>query len=555
MYRNPICIFFFLFLITDFCNAQTVSLNTENPSLYQVLEFTLSAKQIKFVNPFTEGSFIVEIISPDGNHINIEGFCDDQSGKIFRARYMPAIIGEHTYKAIFNSGKKKTIMQGRFVSVKGDAKGPVKVDPEHPWHMIYAGTGEHFFWNSATCYWILGWKDEGVNREIIDRYARYGINRIRVGINARQDDGSRWSEPLVKESPGFTFKLNPWVAKRPDDLDNPGFDITRFNVEHWQKLDRLIDYARKKGIVVSLIFYVDGLEHGCDPFKKERMGGPEEQRYYAYAAARYSAFENIMWDITNEYHLFRTVDWVNIMGPFLKQKDHNNHIISVHGSADFPFRNSSFIDVVLYQSWDECGGYNFITSCRQKQKESGRIIPQINEEYGYEDHYPPWGCGATAAKIPDGRNALNRVRLAWEICMAGGYQTTGERANEGTGAGKDAGGGWINGRGNEQMVMLSYYKILKQVFEKIRFWEMEPMNDLVPYGNLCLANPGKQYLVYNQTQAARVSLSKGEKYQVWMIDPFTGKTSRLPDAETNDGSWQYPGFLKDPFVFLLERIQ
>jgi outer membrane lipoprotein-sorting protein len=106
-----------------------------------------------------------------------------------------------------------------------------------------------------------------------------------------------------------------------------------------------------------------------------------------------------------------------------------------------------------------------------------------------------------------------------------------------------------------EMVMLSYYKILKQVFEKVRFWEMEPMNDLVPYGNLCLANPGKQYLVYNQIQAARVSLSKGEKYQVWMIDPFTGKTSRLPDAETNDGSWQYPGFLKDPFVFLLERIQ
>jgi hypothetical protein len=36
--------------------------------------------------------------------------------------------------------------------------------------------------------------------------------------------------------------------------------------------------------------------------KKEDMGNADEQRYYAYAAARYGAYENIMWDIAHEYN-------------------------------------------------------------------------------------------------------------------------------------------------------------------------------------------------------------------------------------------------------------
>ena len=36
---------------------------------------------------------------------------------------------------------------------------------------------------------------------------------------------------------------------------------------------------------------------------------------------------------------------------------------------------------------------------RQIQAKTGRIIPQANEEYGYEDHYPHW------APKPDGDSA------------------------------------------------------------------------------------------------------------------------------------------------------
>jgi hypothetical protein len=213
------------------------------------------------------------------------------------------------------------------------------------------------------------------------------------------------------------------------------------------------------------------------------------------------------------------------------------------------------VDVIMYQSWDECGGYEFMLNSKKLQAETGRILPTINEEYGYEGHYPPWGCGATASKEKDGRSAINRSQLAWEICMTGCYQTTGETAEYGTGGGEDTGGGWINGRGNDKMTMLRYYKIMKESFEKTAYWTLNPRNDLVNIGNLCLANEGQEYLIYSRLQHCRVRLPKGQKYTVLMINPVTGAEEKLPDADSDvdNNAWQYRRQLEGHWVFILKR--
>ncbi len=208
---------------------------------------------------------------------------------------------------------------------------------------------------------------------------------------------------------------------------------------------------------------------------------------------------------------------------------------------------------MLYQSWDECGGYNFIRKAHEEQQASGRIIPQINEEYGYEDHYPPWGCGATATKQPHFRDAMHRIQLAWEMCMAGGYQTTGETAGEGTGAGNDEGGGWINGRGNDRMKMLSYYRIMRDCFEKTAWWKMEPANELVPYGDLCLADSSNEIIAYFRTHHARVALPQGAIYTVRLIDPVSGKEEMIEDFKATNAAWQYPKPLDRHLVVILKK--
>jgi|WetSurSiteA1Bulk_404760.scaffolds.fasta_scaffold01098_1 hypothetical protein len=522
--------------------------------LYDNIELEIKSS-LDFKNPFTDVTILGCFTDSNGRTDTIEGFCDDPGGKYFRIRYMPRVTGSFKYRVLIRTAGRNLEFKGDFLALFSGRKGPLQVDSSYPWHMIYEGTGEHFFWNATTAYWMMGWKDDKIIHDAIDRLAFLGVNRIRVAINGRSEGGIRWYEPLVKESAEFTFLLNPWMAASPASLDNPDFDVTRFNVPYWQKLDRLVRHARDADIIVSLIFYVDGRDHGCDPFKEENMGNEDEQRYYRYAVARYAGFPNIMWDVTNEYHLFRSEEWVNKMGRLIKSKDPGKHLVSVHGHAEFPFRLSPWVDVVLYQSWDECGGYQFMTDCRNRQAAAGRILPQVNEEYGYEDHYPPWGCGNGMTREPDGRSAENRRQLAWEIYMAGGYQTTGERANEGTGAGNDKGGGWINGRGNDKMIMLKGYAIIRGVFELTSYWKLSPHSELVNYGNLCLASPGEEYIVYSRLSCCRVILTAGTAFSVTMVNPRTGEVTPLMNTKPEDNAWEYPKNLAGDWVFVLKKMQ
>jgi hypothetical protein len=559
----------FLFFFLQFYQTNGQKKSTKNNSdlswqvskneveVYDFFEVNLIVSNTPNGNPFKDCQLIGEFKDSENQIFKIDGFCDTQDGKNFKIRFMPRKSGNYSYTLIYKNGIKTESNSGVFTAKSSNRNGILQIDKENNRHFVFENSKKHFFWNATTTYWLLGWKDEKIIEQAVDRLSSYGINRIRVAINGRAHGGSRWNEHNVVESEKFTFKLNPWLAKRPDDLDFPEFDVTRPEVGHWQKLDRLIARCREKGIIVSIIFYVDGLDHACDPFKKENMGNENEQLYYSYAAARYSAYENIMWDIANEYHLFRTPEWADKMGNFLKSKDPYNHLISVHGNADFPFRKSPWVDVVMHQSWDECGGYDFMTEAKKRQDATNRILPIINEEYGYEGHYSVWGCGATAGKdLPDGRNALNRSQLAWEVCMTGSYQTTGETAEYGTGAGEDTGGGWINGRGNDKMTMLKYYQIMKETFEKTEYWKLNPRNDLVNLGNLCLANEGKEYLIYSRLQHCRVKLGKNEKYTVSMINPQTGEEVKLKDADSNldNSAWQYRRNLSGFWVFILKRI-
>ena len=442
--------------------------SSESVEVYDFLEIRIDVDKPDAANPFTDVQVDGEFQHQGQTPLRVDGFCDSADGRTFKIRFMPSRPGTHRYSILYKQGDFERRSQGEFTAIDGKRKGLIRVDRDHPWHFIWEGAGEHYFWNGTTTYWLLGWDDD-VIKSSIDRLHQLKVNRLRVAINGRVKDGRAWFENVFPTDK-FTFLLNPWKAERPNSVENPGFDVKSFNPAHWQKIERMLEYARARDMVISIIFYVDGARPGVDPFGKSKMGGEDEQRYYRYAAARLSPFSNVMWDVTNEYQLFRTEDWVNKMGPLLSQWDPYDHVMSVHGHGSFPFRLEAWADFAMYQSWDESGGYQFMLRNREEQARLNRPIPQINEEYGYEDHYPTWGGGRTAP----GRSADNRRRLAWGMYMAGGYQTTGERADQGVGWGADTGGGWLNGRGDDAMIMLKGYAHIVDFFRAIPWWELEP---------------------------------------------------------------------------------
>lgn len=435
---------------------------------YDFLEITIKVAGPRTAHPFTEvavtGSFGLQGTAP----LKVDGFCDAADGSVFRIRFMPTQPGDHRYRVAYREGDFEQVYEGRFQAVDEKKRGIVRVDAEFPAHFRWEGTQERYFWNGTTTYWLAGWDDDTI-AQTIERLDRLKVTRIRAALSGRVKDGRAWFEDVFP-SAKFTFLLSPWVTKDPTSVENPGHDVTRFNLEYWQKWERLVAQARAKDMAVSVIFYVDGRRPGVDPFGKDGMGGPDEQRYYRYAIARLAPYCNVMWDLANEYRLFRDDDWAEKMGAFVKEADPYDHLTSTHGHGDFKFGKSPWADFAMYQAWDEHGGYDFMLKNRQQQVASGRLIPQVNEEYGYEDHYPQgWGENR---KSP-ARSAETRARLAWEMYLAGGYQTTGERANSHTG------GGWINGRGDDEMTMLELYGHIYDFFTSITWWKLQPDTDLV----------------------------------------------------------------------------
>jgi hypothetical protein len=494
-----------------------------------MVDVALQVENSAVKNPFTEASVTGSFQLEGTECVPVTGFCDSPDGKKHRIRFLPRVPGNYDYTLIYQEAGYTQTFKGRFVAKPSSRKGMLRVDPDHPYHFIWSGTKEHFFWNSTTAYWMLGLEDDQEIKASLDRLASLKINRIRIALCGRTKSGERWFEPQVVANDKFKLRLNPWEAARPDSVEDPGFDVTRFNIPHWQKCERLLTHARRLNIIVSLIFYLDGKDPGAEPFGKAHAGGDGEKRYYAYAASRFAAFPNVMWDICNEHHLMRDLAWVNTMGEYLRASDPYDHLTSVHGNGEFPFRTANWADCCLYQAWDQThGGYEFMLANRQKQAATNQPKPQINEEYGYEDHYPQgWGGDLKAPS----RDADSRRRMAWSISMAGGYQTTGERATKN--------GGWINGRGDSEMTMLKGYTLMADFFLGFDWWSCQPTPDVVKEGKAwCVADPGKLYAIYLPNGGtAKIALPDG-KFTAELYDCQTGE--RKPLGDLPGGEWTSP---------------
>jgi len=527
-------------------------------STNQVDVFDFVEVKIRLHNPvadpfrtvLVEGTFARGVEDP----VPVIGFCDTQDGSTHRIRFMPTECGDYSYRITITTPETSASYEGSFHAINAGRKGLLMVDPEHGYHFQWSGTGEHFFWNAATAYFMMGCPDP-IIAESIDRLASKQVNRIRTTLNScRVPNAQAWKE-AVYTNEEFTFMFGPWLSARPEAVGDPGWDVTRFDIAFWQKYDRLVARARQHDIIVSVVFYIDGYRPGAYPFdltkSSEHYGLDEDElRYYRYAAARLSAYSNVEWCVSNEWHLFRGKPWVRAMGQYLSKHDPYGHLMSVHGDEEFSFRTEKWAkpwaDFAVVQAWDSEAGYDAMMENRRLQDRTGRKMPQVVEEYCYEDHYPD-------GLLPPLRSADSRRRIAWEVSMAGCYQATGESARNGL-------GGWLNGRGDESMTMLDLYGHMKKFFEAFAWWRLEPHPELAP-GAMCLAEPGVRYVVYLTNASAQLpDVDTVSGYAQDQLAPRPEFTQRLYNPRTGQYTQPFSNFLDrtvtdshDDWVLLIER--
>lgn len=497
--------------------------STDTVEAYDFVEVTAAVSKPTVKNPFTDVAFTGQFRRRDAAPVAVRGFCDSADGRIYRIRFMPSRPGKHSYEVTFRQGDAERKHTGTFEASDGKRRGPVRVDKDHPWHFVWEGTGEHYFFNGTTAFWLMGWKDENIIKTALDRLQRLKINRVRVLLSGGAN--IYWGEPLMTGE-NFTLLLRPWIAQRPQSFDRPGNDYTRFNVPYWQKWERMLRHARGRDVIISAI--LDISTHGAQP----AAGSEDERRYIRYALARLSAFSNITWDLGDDLNSYRDEKWTHETGTFIHDNDPYRHLATSHPvGRKAQDRASAWFGFTSIQDWSR-RQHEIMLEERQIQLKTGRIIPQTNEEYGYEDHYPLW------APKPPGDSADVLRRTAWDIAMAGAYGTAGESVRRGVNIWPNTGGGWINGRGDDTMVMLKGYAHMVDFFTGFEWWKVDPHDELVNKGTYCLAEPGRCYAVYlPRGGKATVQLKEG-RYQASWFNPRSGETKPLPPAAGS--AWTSP---------------
>lgn len=509
----------------------TFSQSAADLDAYDFVEVSVYVSGRRARNPFTDATLLGTFEKADGpQKWRVDGFSDAEDGSVYRVRFMPPVSGDYTYEVQYRQGLSRKTFAGKFHARSGGRRGPIRVDPKNRWHFVWEGTGEHYFFNGTTAYWLIGWRDEHVIQSSIERLHQLKINRLRVTIAGRTS--LYYGEPVMAGTSWTPF-ITAWPSRagnlgRPDDIYYPGFDYSRFQVSYWQKFERALRFARDRDMIFSLVLDMN------DSRVHPAPASDDEHRFIQYAIARFAAFSNITWDLGDDLDQYRDDAWTHATGTLIKQWDPYQHLATSHPVDNVhQDRTSPWFDFTSFQEWSRTQ-HAFMLAQRQRQQSLGRIIPQTNEEYGYEDHYPMWAKGLGS------ESADTLRRTAWEIVMAGGYQTSGETARRGTNVWPDTGGGWMNGRGDDTMTIFQGYAHMVDFFTSFEWWNTEPHDELVNNGNYCLAKPGELYAIYLPHGGnVTVELSAGKYEGVWW-DASTGRKIALAPLNVTAPSWTSP---------------
>jgi Domain of unknown function (DUF5060)/Protein of unknown function (DUF4038) len=281
---------------------------------FDFVEISATVPAPDATNPFENASLSGSLETADSSHHwAVDGFCDSTDGALFRIRFMAPLAGDYKYSVTYKQGSYTKSSTGRFRAVEAQKRGLIAVDPQYPWHFIWQGTGEHYFFNGATAYWLVGFRDDHTIQYSLDRLHRLKVNRLRVTIAGREAS-TFFGEPVMI-GPAWTPLIAAWPAQSADDPLHPGFDYHRFNLPYWQKFDRMLQFARDRDMNISVV-----LDMG-DSKVHPVAGGEDEHRFIRYAVNRFAAFSNITWDLGDDLDGYRDEKWTHETGMLIQDLD------------------------------------------------------------------------------------------------------------------------------------------------------------------------------------------------------------------------------------------
>ena len=154
------------------------------------------------------------------------------------------------------------------------------------------------------------------------------------------------------------------------------WDFTRFNPAHFQHIEKCIQALMKLGIEADLI-----VMHPYDRWGFSMMKAEDDDRYWKYVLARFSAYRNVWWSLANEYDLMheKTLsDWERYAG-IICEKDPYHHLRSIHNCKAYYDYNLPWITHCSIQRTETYRSSELVNEWREKYHK-----PVILDEICYE---------------------------------------------------------------------------------------------------------------------------------------------------------------------------
>jgi hypothetical protein len=459
---------------------------------------------------------------PRNTVLRVRGFWD--GGRTHRVRWTPTLPG--TWQYDIKGGDSPVTGSITASAPSSSAGGFVRRDPEHPNHFRF-DNGSRYYMFGTTYYELLRNARAGNEwKHAVARSQSYGINKVRMLVN-----------------PAWNRKDNPF----PTTSAFQDRDHGRIDPEHFRALDRVIRHLQQTGVVADLILFTNA---------DGAFGTEAQDRAYArYVLARYGAYSNVIWCLTNEWNYTKhDRDYWNRLGRMVADEDpYRGRLHSIHQQTryDWNFDDQDWYTHKIVQlgvrnrgramrdtdewasagrsrkdtmrSGDDWGWFSIVYN-----RKGG--YPVVNDEYGYigepDDQTEPKVNGESVALSRE-----KHRRIIWGIACAGGYAAAGDKA--------------LSGRGRAYMTALwrdaPEYEDIRHLVDfwtkrGIQYWRMQPResDEALRTRTYTLALEGEEYVTYAAAGGeVSVRLAPG-MYSAERFDPRNGEAVRLPDSGGGD---------------------
>jgi len=323
---------------------------------FGLCELTFKPKKPpKLANPFADAQFSATLVAPDDRNITVAGFYAGQN--TWKARVALDQPGLWYYRLDLKTPQGTVTGHGAVKCLDAKARGFLRVARDFPTTLAF-DDGSRFYPIGAGTLTLNSPADDGSPRNTLEAWkaflddcARSGMNRCRLFLLE-----APWVKPeAVEHHP----ELAPWPVR------DGRYDLGRFSLPFWDKLDAVLAHGQKLGIVFELTVFDetglaagDGQRWALHPFNS-RNGGPlgglsgtpafydldneanrkAQEAYVAYLLARTSAYTNVYYELNNEMNrrgnLGRTgLRWAEHWAAFFREHDHFDHLVALNVVRD-----------------------------------------------------------------------------------------------------------------------------------------------------------------------------------------------------------------------------